>query len=177
LLTEELQEINEKDEPGGGLFIVNFTTYRRNHLLRNNERPVFARTIACAVAIATVTLAACFGRDLVGSSSSTGKYTLRTVNDSPLPYTISSSGGAKTEIIRDLIELYPGGTYAEGGNTRITAANGAVTTDTIISTGNWSTFGNSVSLRNNEGRLPTAGTIDGNTMKLTENGRTSVYQK
>ena len=35
---------------------------------------------------------ACLGEGVTGSSTITGDYTLRTINGSPLPYTISGSG-------------------------------------------------------------------------------------
>ena len=50
--------------------------------------------VACAIAFTT----ACnvFTESPPGSSTSTGEYTLQSVNNASLPYTMSESGGVKT---------------------------------------------------------------------------------
>lgn len=64
------------------------------------------------IAILMSSFLACSGDGIAGSSTVNGAYTLRSINGSSLPYTISGSGANKTEILDDVITLYEGGTYA-----------------------------------------------------------------
>lgn len=113
---------------------------------------------------------------VTGITTVVGNWTLRTVNGSALPYTITSSGGNKTEIIDDTIILYEGFTFAETIHTRVTQ-NGQVSTVTTGETGSYSLFGTSVTLTGNSGALARRGLIDGNTMTIVENGVVSAYKK
>ena len=120
---------------------------------------------------------ACFSDGgIVGSSSVTGTYTLRSINGSPLPYTISGSGTDKTEILAESITLFQGGTYARERNSRVTA-NGQVANETVTEGGTYNLFGNSISMRaSGTGPLVQA-VINANTMTLVEAAMTSVFSK
>ncbi|MEO8193131.1 MAG: hypothetical protein ABI681_04720 [Gemmatimonadales bacterium] len=120
---------------------------------------------------------ACF-EGQVGSSTITGAYTLRTINGAPLPYTVSGSGEATTEIIDDVITLYQGGTYSEVGHSR-TTVNGHVTNETSSDTGNYALgFGTSVTLRsNNLGSTTLVNIEDGSTMTMVKAGMAKVFRK
>jgi hypothetical protein len=128
------------------------------------------------MALVVVFSVGCLGDGMTGSSTVTGAYTLRTVNGSPLPYTIAGSGTARTEIIDDVITLYEGGTYAESGHSR-TTLNGQVANASNIETGSYSLFGTSVTLRSSDGGRTRMPTIDGNTMTIVESGMTAVFTK
>jgi hypothetical protein len=128
------------------------------------------------MALVVVFSAGCLGDGMTGSSTVTGAYTLRTVNGSPLPYTIVGSGTARTEIIDDVITLYEGGTYAESGHSR-TTLNGQVANASNTETGSYSLFGTSVTLRSSDGGRTRMPTIDGNTMTIVESGMTAVFTK
>ena len=119
---------------------------------------------------------ACFDDNIVGSPTVSGDYTLRTINGSSLPYTITGSGTSKTEIMSDVITLFQGFTYSESTTSRITA-NSQVTTETRIKTGPFSLFGTSFTLSSNDGSLERRGTISGNTMTIVEPGKISVLSK
>jgi hypothetical protein len=119
---------------------------------------------------------ACFGGSTIGSPSITGEYTLRTVNGSPLPYTLSGSGTDKTELVRDAITLYQGGTFARSRDSRITAG-GQVTNNNESDTGSYTIFGTSVALRSNATGQTMQATISGNTMTVVEPGMTAVFSK
>jgi hypothetical protein len=125
--------------------------------------------------ILVVLLAAC-DSGVTGIATVTGNWTLRTVNDSPLPYTLSGSGANKTEIVDDIIMFFEGSTYSETIHTRVTV-NGTESIVTTNETGNYSLFGTSVTLTRNSGALARRGLIEGNTMTIVENGLVQDYKK
>ncbi|MCC6242751.1 MAG: hypothetical protein IT353_07905 [Gemmatimonadaceae bacterium] len=127
---------------------------------------------AIVLALALLAVGGC-GDDGPLNSTATGAYALRTVNGSALPYTTPGSG---TEIIDDVITLFQGGTYA-GTAHRRSMVNGQLATQTIETTGTYSFFGTSVTLRVNETGLQRLGTISGTSMTFVESGNTSVYRK
>lgn len=112
----------------------------------------------------------------IGPSSSTGTYTLRTVNGSSLPAVISGSGSNKTEVLDDTIILYDGLTYAKTAHLRVTAGSD-VSTVTSTETGSFTLFGTSITLQSSNGLTQRIGLIDGYDMTFVVNGLTSVYTK
>jgi hypothetical protein len=116
----------------------------------------------------------CLGGGIVGSSTVNGVYTLRSINGSPLPYTISTTATGKTEVLDDAITLYEGFTFSESIHTRITV-NGQATEQTNTTTGGFSLLGNSITLSIN-GQLR-VGTIDADVMTFVNAGLTSVFKK
>jgi|SRR5687767_6847711 len=127
------------------------------------------------IALAMLGAVAC-DDGIVGSSTVTGDYTLRTINGASLPYTITGSGANKTEIVDDVITLYQGFTYSETTNSRITV-NGQATSETKLRTGAFSLFGTSIILFSNDGTMERRGTINANTMTIVEAGKISVLKK
>ena len=128
------------------------------------------------IALLIVTSAGCLNEDVVGSSTATGVYTLRTMNNSSLPYTVSESGGTKTEVLADSITLYQRATYAETARVRATT-NAQVTTETREDAGAYTFFNISVTLTSGRGRAERRGKIEATTMTIVEAGLTSVYKK
>lgn len=127
------------------------------------------------VIVFLVALAAC-SDGIVGSSTVFGKYTLRTVNGSNLPYTVTTIGTTKTEILGDTINFYEGFTFAEAKTTRITV-NGTAASSTHVETGSFSLMGNSVFLRGNDGGPLQTAPIEADVMTFIYNGLTSVFKK
>ena len=119
---------------------------------------------------------ACLGEGVTGSSTITGDYTLRTINGSPLPYTISGSGANRTEIVRDVITLYQGATYARSRDSRVTV-NGQTTAESSAETGSYGLLGTSVTLVNGADGQTTLATINANTMTIVKAGMTAVFTK
>ena len=128
------------------------------------------------IALLLAASAGCLNEDVVGSSTATGVYTLRTVNNSSLPFTLSESGGTKTEVLADTITLYQGGTYAETVRVRLTT-NGQTTTETREDSGAYSFFNITVTLTSGRGRAERRGKIEATTMTIVEEGLTSAYKK
>ena len=120
-------------------------------------------------------LAAC-SSGVTGITTVTGNWSLRTVNDSSLPYTVSGSGANKTEVLDDVITLFEGFTYSETSHKRVTV-NGQQSTVTTIDTGAYGLLGTSITLTPNSGALARRGLIEGNTMTIVENGLVQDYKK
>ena len=119
---------------------------------------------------------ACSDYDVTGSSTVNGTYTLRTVNGSPLPYTLPGGGAIKTEIVSDTITLFQGGTFARVRDSRITE-NGQTTHVSEMDTGSYALFGTSVTLNSTATGKPIVAIINANTMTIVEAGVTSVFSK
>ena len=126
--------------------------------------------------LAFAALAACGGDSSTSPASVTGSYTLRTVNGTPLPYTLIQLGNFKYEITSDVITLNDGGTFTESGADRTTEEDGTVTTSTITDAGTYTLAGTAITLNS-----PDSGSINGSvsdgTLTLTGEGVVAVYSK
>ena len=112
--------------------------------------------------------------DIVGAST-TGTYSLRTINGAALPYTITSGTSAGTVIVDDVISLYQGGTFAGTRRTRA-AANAPI--QTVNTTGTWTVgLGNTLSFRINETGATRIAVGDGVKMTIVEEGLSMVFSK
>ena len=120
--------------------------------------------------------AACLGEGLTGSSTITGDYTLRSINGSPLPYTISGSGANRTEIVGEVITLYQGGTYARSRDSRI-VVDGQMTSESSAEAGSYTLLGTSVTMVNGANGQTTLASINANTMTIVKAGMTAVFTK
>ena len=117
---------------------------------------------------------ACSDDDITDSSTTTGSYSLRTVNGAALPYTITSGTSAGTVIIDEVMNLYQGGTFAGTRHFRATA-NGPI--ETRSETGAYTLFGTSISFRVNETGLTKIAIGDATRMTFVEQGITMVFTK
>ena len=125
--------------------------------------------------LAFAALAACGGDSSTSPGVVTGTYNLRTVNGSPLPYTVIQIGADKIEITGDVIILNEGGTFTETTSQR-TTENGVVTTSTIDDAGTYTLTGTAITLTSQEsGSI--SGAVSGGTMTLTLEGLAAVYSK
>lgn len=123
----------------------------------------------------TLVCVACLNDDVVGSTTLTGAYVLRTVNASPPPVVIAGSGSDKTEIMDDVITFFEGGSYAENGHLRVTA-NGQATDQVIFDTGRYTPLSNSISLASSTGQLRSA-IGDGKSLKIVQGGVAWFFSK
>jgi hypothetical protein len=126
------------------------------------------------IGLALVSIA-CMDDEIVGSTTVTGAYVLRTVNASPPPATISGSGDNRIEVIDDVITLFEGGTYAENGHTRVTV-NGQTSEGIITDSGRYSGLSNSISLTSSTGPVRVA-ISDARSMTIVESGVTWFFSK
>jgi hypothetical protein len=128
------------------------------------------------IAFVLTFVVACDSGKVIGTSSVTGTYTLRTINGSSLPYTLPGGGTTKTEILDDVLNLYQGNTYAESGHSRVTV-NGQVTDQTISEAGSYSVFGTSITFTSGDGRRTRLSNADSESIIFVEAGVTSVFKK
>jgi hypothetical protein len=113
-----------------------------------------------------IAIMGCGGSDNSTSSptlaSLSGTWKLQTVNGSPLPATIASSGDVKTEILSQVATVDANGTFAEVTQTRTTIGT-QVTLSALPSTGTISLSGNLVTV-NVIGSGAGTGTLNSSTM-------------
>ena len=139
------------------------------------RRALTGFVVACAMAFAS----ACnvFTESPPGSSSSTGTYTLQSVNSSPLPFTTTQSGTSKTELVDDEIRMFQGGTFARTFHTR-TTTNGQVTNTANTRTGTWAIgMGATITLTANEDRATMIVSINARRMTSVLEGNSYLYTK
>ena len=130
------------------------------------------------ISLAGLGLLAVLGCDsgIVGNSTTTGAWSLRTINGSALPFTISNSDGSKTEIIDDVITLYQGSTYSETIHSRVTVGS-QTTSKTTEEAGTYVLLSTSVNLVNSDRTRSRYGLIDGYDMTFVEAGMSMVFRK
>jgi hypothetical protein len=141
------------------------------------------RRTAIAI-IAAVCLSACGGGDSgTGPTTGTavaGSYSLKTVNGSPLPYTIIAQGTSKLEITADVITLTANGS-SSGSVSQLSTLrntqNGQATTSTQTDAGTYTLNGSAISIKwSSDGSIST-GSLSGNSMTITDQGLALVYSK
>jgi hypothetical protein len=105
-----------------------------------------------------------------------GIYTLRTINGTPLPYTVGEVQGFKVEIISDEFTFNANRSFRDIAVRRETE-NGvpATLTDTIV--GTFVVLNNTIQLTETGGQQLTATLSGGNTMTATGQGLTFIYRK
>ena len=130
------------------------------------------RSVSIALTLVCV---ACLNDGVVGSTTLTGAYVLRTVNASPPPVVIAGSGSDKTEIMDDVITFFEGGSYAENGHLRVTVS-GQATEQIIFDTGRYSPLSNSIGLASSSGQLRSA-IGDGKTLRIVQAGVPWFFSK
>ena len=128
------------------------------------------------VCLLLVVSAGCLNEDVVGDTTATGAYTLTRINNAALPFTLSTVGTTKTELLDAVITMFQGGTYAETSHLRVTT-NGVVTTQTRNDTGSYSFFGITLTLTSSAGNPERRGRIEATTMTIIEEGKISTYRK
>jgi hypothetical protein len=118
----------------------------------------------------------CFDDYSTGVGTITGAYTLRTINNSPLPYTINVNATTQKEIIDDMITLFSGGSYSRTQHSNSTVS-GQTTSETYTESGGYVLLGTSVTLNPTPSGRSTITTIEGRTMTIVEDGITWTFMK
>jgi hypothetical protein len=118
----------------------------------------------------------CFDDYSTGVGTVTGAYTLRTINGSALPYTITVDASTRKEIIDDMITLFSGGSYSRTQHANITVS-GQTTSQTNTEAGAYALLGTSVTLVPSPSGRSTITTIEDRTMTIVENGITWTFMK
>ena len=120
------------------------------------------RQIAVLVAGLALTSAAC-GGDSSGPTSIAGTYTLRTVNNSSLPFITSQDETFKAEILSWVVTVNDNGTYSYVFQGRSTD-NGVATVNTIVANGTYTVSGSTVELFDPADDSTLTGTLNGNSI-------------
>lgn len=128
------------------------------------------------IGLAMLFSVACFKDYSTGVGTVTGAYTLRTINGSPLPYTINVDASTQKEIVDDMITLFSGGSYSRTQHANL-KVNGQTTSQTNTEGGAYVLLGTSVTLNPSPSGRSTVTTIDGKTMTLVESGITWTFMK
>ena len=133
------------------------------------------RKLVAALFLAT--FVACGGDSITDATASiAGTYTLQTVNGSPLPFTVFTSGTTKIEITDDVVTITDAGTYSESGHTRTT--NGSqVTTQVVSEVGSYTRNGTAITFRSNDGLSVSTGAISGSSITIVDSGISAVYKR
>jgi hypothetical protein len=120
---------------------------------------------------------ACGGDDTTTptQASVAGTWTLQTINGSPLPFTLSAS--PKIELLSSVVNVSANGTWTSTTTNRTTIASQTSTT-TSTDAGTYTLSGNNVAiLSNGAGSTAQAGTVNGNTLTLSQQGFVFIYTK
>ncbi len=132
--------------------------------------------IVAAVALAAV--AAC--SDTTSPSGSVnGRYVLRTVNGSNLPFFVGTdqATGDQIDIVADTLWLNGGGTYNETFYYQYSGSSG-VSVQPQYETGTWSSNNGSLNFFDQtDGGVQYQGSVSGTTLTEIASGYTQVYQK
>jgi hypothetical protein len=154
--------------------ISDFALILHHHPQGDNMRRLVALLVVFA---ALVTTAACGsdGSTNAGPASVAGTYTLRTVNGSPLPYTLFEVGGDKYEITADAVTIKEGGAWTESGTIRSTES-GTVTTSTVTNVGTYTRAGTVINFVSAQ-TGPFSGSVESGTLSLTQEGLVAVYTR
>jgi hypothetical protein len=118
----------------------------------------------------------CFDDYSTSVGTVTGTYTLRTINGSALPQTITVNATTQKEVIDDMITLFSGGTYSRTQHAN-TTVSGQTTSETNTESGGYLLLGTSVTLNPSPAGRSTVTTIEGRTMTLVESGITWTFMK
>lgn len=108
-------------------------------------------------------------------ASLAGTWALKSVNGSPLPFTLTSTSTSKLELLSDVVNAAANGTYTENLQFR-TTINGQATTQNQTDAGTFTVNGTAVTLNSTQAGSIT-GALSGNTLTLTEEGYVWVFAK
>jgi hypothetical protein len=97
-----------------------------------------------------------------------GRYELRTVNGSNLPYIVIALGNDRLEILSGFLQVNSDLTFSSSLSTRVTQGSSTSTT-TDTESGTWSQTGNQVRFTNSTGEQYTAVVTDDQIAAVVEN--------
>jgi hypothetical protein len=129
------------------------------------------------VMLALATLAACGGDKATNPNSDAieGTYSLKTINGSPLPFTIQS--GTTSYVLKtDVITIASNGSWTES-ITYTETFNGQSSNGTDTDGGTWIRAGNAVSLNSNFDTGGWAMTYNNGSLTVNESGLVAVFTR
>jgi hypothetical protein len=115
------------------------------------------------------------GDDSTEPQDISGRYELRTVNGSNLPYTVIQVGNSRVEILSGFLNLNGDGTFSSSLTTRTTQGTSTSTTSDTGS-GTWTQTGNQLSFRESDGTQAT-GVLSGTQITSVVENVSLVFSK
>jgi hypothetical protein len=110
-------------------------------------------------------------------TDSAGNYVMRTINGSPLPFTVLTTADVKLEITAETLYMTTNGRFSDVTRYRRTSLGaGAVDFPADTLGGEWTIRGQTVSLKGTNGFTFTANLV-GNSLTMEGNGLSFVYTK
>lgn len=107
-----------------------------------------------------------------------GSYSLRSVNDAPLPFVVSSDDAGRGEIIGGTLALNPDGTFRQTFVSRLTPPSGAASTAEGVNwEGAYAANGKSITMTLHvvPNVAPIVASYDGSTIRFTDGARGRTY--
>ncbi len=130
------------------------------------------RPVALTVALAVSLLTGC--GDATGSEAIAANYTLQTINGQNLPFVLAQVVVDKVEVTAGSVRLNSDNTFSTSV-TVATTESGATTSETTTVTGTYTLNGTTLTFTSEEDTF--GGSITGNTLTISDEGVTFVYQK
>ncbi len=130
------------------------------------------------LALGAVSLFACSDSSGPGDRNPVGTWSLVSINQRPLPYTlVEIAPDYRFELVSNRFTLASNGTFTGTATSRETDGS-SVTTSTETSTGTWTQVGDQVVLTYDDvDQTVASGTIDGDTIIATDGEFTFVYRR
>ena len=125
--------------------------------------------------LATMIVSACGSDKSTAPDAIVGIWSMKSVNGSPLPYTVQL-GGQTYQILADQLTLRSNRLFSDEFTVQQPTESGGVDIRTIPSSGTFSVNGNTVVLTYTDGTTETA-VVSGDSMTLTASGYSAVYAK
>ena len=105
-----------------------------------------------------------------------GRWTLQSINGTPLPWVVLQSGANKIEVTADVLTATGTGSFTQVTTVRNTL-NGLVTTETRSDAGIYTLNGNAVTFVFNGNGSSGTGVLNGNTLNVGVSGSAFIYRK
>ncbi len=130
------------------------------------------RPVALTVALAVSLLTGC--GDATGSEAIASDFTLQTINGQNLPFVLAQVVVDNVEITAGSVRLNSDNTFSTS-LTVATTEGGATASETTTVTGTYTLNGTTLAFTSEEDTF--SGSITGNTLTISDEGVTFVYQK
>ncbi|HUF50129.1 MAG TPA: hypothetical protein VMN60_04815 [Longimicrobiales bacterium] len=112
----------------------------------------------------------------VAATAHVGTYTLRTIDNAPLPVTILVEGTASLVITAGSVNLNSDATFTDRTDYQIVSGTTTIS-DSDVAAGTYTRNGSTIELRTSDGGVYSMAFSNGNTLTQTFEGSVLVYRK
>jgi hypothetical protein len=148
-------------------------------LINPTQTVTHMRKKLVAIALAAMATSGVACTDLttaLGSYNITGSYQLRTFNGSFLPTVSYQDNFQQHQLLSETFTIYSDGTYTDDYTVRIFTSSGSSTQD-YRDTGTYQQNNTAIQFRDNSTGDVFSGSLNGNTLTITQLGDVYVYQR